>query len=70
MEAAFVFKLFYLWGLFVEVVHIVEGFVLCLCMPVNEVVLVILCGGRVFIVLCVCVGFVGGSIVRKGLCIC
>ena len=33
-------------------------------------VLVILCGGRVFIVLCVCVGFVGGSIVRKGLCIC
>jgi len=39
-------------------------------MPVNEVVLVILCGGRVFIVLCVCVGFVGGSIVRKGLCIC
>ena len=32
----------------------------CLYMPIKEVVLVNLSGGRVFIVLCVCVGFVGG----------
>ena len=32
----------------------------CLYMPIKEVVLVNLCGGHVFIVLCACVGFVGG----------
>ncbi|KAG5006997.1 hypothetical protein JHK85_025539 [Glycine max] len=36
-------------------------------MPFNQVVLVNLCGRHVWIVLCVCVGFVGGSIVWKGI---